>query len=176
MKKSYIIALIFIGILVIGMIAYYFISTYGPGSERAQMKKRVEYVLESYGAINHDDGTWSTYSNNPADLQANVSAKSMAVMFKKGSYEDEKEARESLLVGVIFDIDKVEKKDGKYVVTVELTLPDKRVDTCYFLFEKKLGDWEMDPRCIELAVYVGNGYGQKEVNSLMDILDLVTSM
>ena len=80
MKKSYIIALIFIGILVIGMIAYYFISTYGPGSERAQMKKRVEYVLESYGAINHDDGTWSTYSNNPADLQANVSAKSMAVI------------------------------------------------------------------------------------------------
>ena len=46
MKKSYKIALVFIILAVVGIIAYYFISTYGPGSERAQIKKRVEYVLE----------------------------------------------------------------------------------------------------------------------------------
>lgn len=172
MKKSYIIALIFIGIIVIGMIAYYFISTYGPGSEHAQIKKRVEYVLESYGAINNNKGTWSTYSDNPADLQANVSCKSLAIMFDKGTFEEEEEARSYLLMGVIFDIEKVEKIDGKYAVTVELTRADKSDGICYFVFEKKTGEWVLDPSCIELAVYVGNGVAGTG-SMLLDLKDLI---
>ena len=173
MKKSYIIASsIFLGLAVIGMIAYYCISTYGPGSDRAQMKKRVEYVLESYGAINHNSGTWSTYKPNEGDLRANVSSKSLCSMIKRETYETEAEARKAILLGVIFDIEEVKRYDDKYVVTVNLTRTDKTDGICYFIFERKTGEWVLDGRCIELAAYVGNGMGGSG-STLLDLQQIL---
>ena len=87
MKKSYIVALIFIGLCVIGMIVYHVVSTYGPGSENAQMKKRVEYALEAYGALNDGSSTWSTYTPTEADLACHVSCKNLCRMFDRGDYK-----------------------------------------------------------------------------------------
>ena len=175
MKKSYIAALIFIGVTLIAIIAYYFISTYGPGSENAQMKKRVEYILESYGAINSKDGTWSNYKPLETDLVGDTSAKGLASMVKRPRYDTEKETREGLLLGDTFKIEEVEKKDDYYVVTVTLKRVDGTNGTTYFIFEKIKGEWVLDPSCIDTAVYVGNGIGGSG-DIIGDILDYVIAM
>ena len=175
MKKSYIIALIFIGVTLIGFIAYYFISTYGPGSENAQMKKRVEYVLEAYGAINSKDGTWSTYDPGEDDLQSGSSAKSLASAVKRPRYDTEKETREGLLLGVLFTIEKVEKEEDYYLVTVTMKRMDGTNGTTYFIFEKVKGEWILNPECIDSAVLVGNGIGGSG-DIIGDILDIALTL
>lgn len=173
MKKSYKIALVFIILVVVGIVAYHFISTYGPGSERAQIKKRVEYVLESYGAINHNKGTWSSYSPDGSDLNFGGSCRDLCVSLRNEKYDNEEDARYALLAGVIFDIDDVEKKDDYYIVTVKLTCRDKTESVAYFIFEKKLGEWVLDVRCVEQAVYAGNGIGGSG-STLMDIMSILS--
>ncbi|MBR3032972.1 MAG: hypothetical protein IKH92_08135 [Clostridiales bacterium] len=172
MKKKYIVALVFIVLAVIGMIAYYCISTYGPGSERAQMKKRVEYVLESYGAINHNKSTWSNYSPDGSDLKLGSSCRTLCSSLRNETYESEDDARAALLTGVVFDIDDVEKNDGNYVVTVKLTRKDKTDGVCYFIFERTGGGWELKSQCLEQAIYVGNGIGGTG-STLMDLLSML---
>lgn len=173
MKKSYKIALVFIILAVVGIIAYYFISTYGPGSERAQIKKRVEYVLESYGAINHNKGTWSTYSPDGSDLKIGGSFRSLCASLKNETYDNEDDARYALLAGVIFDIDKVEKEEEYYIVTVDLTCRDKQNTVCYFIFERKSGEWVLNRQCVEQAVYAGNGIGGTG-STLLDIMQILS--
>ena len=109
MKKSYIIALIFIGVVLIGMVAFYFLNKYGPGSDNAQVKKRVEYILESYGAINHNSSTWSNYKPLETDLDIGTDCISLCYTLRKERYDTEELARQSILQGVVFDIEKVEK-------------------------------------------------------------------
>lgn len=175
MKKKYIAAIICIILAVIGMIVYYCLSTYGPGSERAQIKKRVEYILESYGAVNHNRGTWSNYSPDGSDLKMGVSCSSLCSSLRNETYNNEDDARSALLVGVIFDIDDVERKDDKYIVTVNLTRKDKTDGVCYFIFSRESGEWKLNSQCVEQAIYVGNGLGGSG-STLLDIMDILSGL
>lgn len=171
MKKSNLIALIIIIVALVSIIGVYYVTTYGPLSERAQIKKRVEYVMESYGAENDGKSTWSTYSPDGSDLKTDLSYTALCVQFERGEYDTEEEAHANLLTGVVFDIDSVEKKDGLYVVTVNLDLPNETADrVCYFVFEKVSGDWVLDKQCIEQAIYAGNGIGGS-TGVITDIFD-----
>lgn len=172
MKKSYIVAIIIIGVIVLGILGYGWFTSYGPGSDRAQVKKRVECCLESCGAINHNRSTWSTYKPDETDLELGLSAISLCSYLDKGNFEDEELAREALLMGVIFDIDDVTRNDDTYVVTVELKRVDGSVGKCYFVFEKNFGSWDLYESCLENAVYVGNGYGGDSGN----LVDMVYSL
>lgn len=175
MKKSYIIALIFIGVVLIGMVAFYFLNKYGPGSDNAQVKKRVEYILESYGAINHNSSTWSNYKPLETDLDIGTDCISLCYTLRKERYETEELARQSILQGVVFDIEKVEKKDQYMIVTVELTCVDKTKGTCYFVFERTNGIWQLDPGYVREALYVGNGIGGTGT-IVGDILDYLAAL
>ena len=177
MKKSYIIALICIVVVVVGIIVYHLISTYGPGSENAQMKKRVEYLLESYGAKNDKSGTWSSYDPKEEDLDIGTPATHLCSVLERGKYETEEEAREHLLAGVYFKIEKVEKENGYYMVEVTMIRLDQSRGTCYILFEydKLKGEWVLLPESAEQAMYVGNGIGGSG-DIASDILDYVISL
>ncbi|MBP5416220.1 MAG: hypothetical protein J6Y58_01725 [Clostridiales bacterium] len=172
MKKRYIVAIVCILLAVAGMITYYCISTYGPGSDRAQIKKRVEFILESYGAINHNKGTWSSYSPDGSDLKMGASCKDLCLSLRNETYDNEDDARKALLVGVIFDIDEVEKREDKYVVTVKLTRKDKTDGFCYFVYYRQSAEWKLNSQCVEQAVYVGNGLGGSG-STLLDIMDIL---
>ena len=177
MKKSYIITLIVIGVVIVGIIIFHLISTYGPGSENAQMKKRVEYVLESYGAKNDKSGTWSTYKPKETDLDIGASAISLCSAFNRGRFDTEEEARTHLLAGVYYKIDEVKKEGHTFVVSVVMIRLDQTRGTCYFIFEydKLKGEWVLDPETAELAMYVGNGIGGSG-DLAGDILDAVISL
>lgn len=175
MKKSYIVALIFIGVVLVGMIAYYFINKYGPGSDNAQVKKRVEYILESYGAKNHNSSTWSNFKPLETDLDAGYDAIYLCKTLRKETYDDEEIARKSILQGVVFDIEKVEKKDLNIIVTVEMTCVDKSTGTCCFVFERANGMWQLDPGYVMQALYVGNGIGGSG-SIVGDILDYISAL
>ncbi|MBO4687347.1 MAG: hypothetical protein J5636_02430 [Clostridiales bacterium] len=177
MKKSYIVALICIGVVVIGMIAFYFISTYGPGSENAEIKKRVEYLLESYGARNDKSGTWSSYEPKEEDLDIGDSAIYLCKTLKRGKYETEEEARANLLAGVYFKIDKVEKEGKTYVVTVTMTRLDQSWGTAYIIFDydQLKGEYVLMKESGVQAMYVGNGIGGSG-DIAGDILDYVISL
>ena len=176
MKKSYIIALICIVVVVIGIIVYHLVSTYGPGSENAQIKKRVEYLLESYGARNDKSGTWSTYDPKEEDLDIGESAIYLCKSLKRGKYETE-EARENLLAGVYFKIDKVEKEENTYLVTITMTRLDQSKGTAYIIFDydQLKGEWILMHESAVQAMYVGNGIGGSG-DIVGEILDYVTSL
>ena len=175
MKKSYIVALIFIGVVLIGMVAFYFINKYGPGSDTAQVKKRVEYILESYGAVNHNGSTWSNYKPLETDLDCGVDPISLCYTLRKERYETEDLARKSILQGVVFDIDSVKEKDGYMIVTVDMTCVDKSKGTCYFVFERSAGMWKLDTTYVLQALYIGNGIGG--TGTLVgDILDYIAAL
>jgi tRNA-binding EMAP/Myf-like protein len=78
-----------------------------------------------------------------------------------------------LLAGVIFDIDKVEKEEEYYIVTVDLTCRDKQNTVCYFIFERKSGEWVLNRQCVEQAVYAGNGIGGTG-STLLDIMQILS--
>ncbi|MBQ5967249.1 MAG: hypothetical protein IJL60_05675 [Clostridiales bacterium] len=172
MKKSYIVAIIILGVIVLGMLGYGWYTSYGPGSDKAQVKKRVEYCLESCGGINHNRSTWSTYKPEETDLELGTSAINLCSYLDKGDFEDEELARQALLMGVIFDIDEVNRRDDTYIVTVELKRVDGTTGKCYFIFDKKFGSWDLNKSCLENAVYVGNGYG----GDSGDLMNLVFSL
>ena len=176
MKKSYIIAIIVIAVVVLGMLGYGWFTSYGPGSTRAQLKKRVEYCLESCGAINHNGSTWSTYKCDESDLDLGMSAIDLCQSLGKGNFEDEELAREALMMGVIFDIDEIDTKDDYYIVTVDLTLADGTNSKCYFVFEKKFGSWDLDKSCLYSAVYAGNGYGGYGGSFLDMVFDILEAL
>ncbi len=176
MKKSYIIATIIIGVVVLGMLGYGWYTSYGPGSVKAQLKKRVECCLESCGAINHNRSTWSTYKPDESDLELGPSAISLCKYLDKGTFEDEELARQALLMGVIFDIDDVKRNDDLYIVTVELTRADGSVGICYFVFEKNFGSWDLNELSLENAVYIGNGYGSDASGFIDLVFDLLKAL
>lgn len=177
MKKSYIIALICIAVVVIGIIVYHVVSTYGPGSENAQIKKRVEYLLESYGARNDKGDTWSTYDPKEEDLDIGESAIYLCKTLKRGKYDTEEEAREHLLAGCYFKIEKVEKEDKTYLVTLRITRLDQSYGTAYIIFDydQLKGEWVLMPESAVQAMYVGNGIGGSG-DIVGDILDYVVSL
>ena len=176
MKKSYIVAIIILGVIVLGILGYGWFTSFGPGSDKAQVKKRVEYCLESCGGINHNGSTWSTYKPDETDLKLQSSAINLCKRFDKGTFEDEELARQALLMGVIFDIDDVTRKDDVYVVTVELKRLDGTIGKTYFIFEKNFGSWDLNESCLENAVYVGNGYGGESGNIVDLVFDLLGSL
>ena len=176
MKKSYIIALIIIGVIVLGVLGYGWFTSYGPGSDKAQVKKRVEYCLESCGAINHNGSTWSTYKPDESDLEIGLSPISLCNFLGKEKFEDEELARQALLMGVIFDIDDVTRRDDTYIVTVELKRLDGSTGKTYFVFNKNFGSWDLNPSCLENAIYVGNGYGGDSGNLVDMVLGLLGTL
>lgn len=159
MKKSYIVASILIVLVVIGMIAFAIYNKYGPNSDQAILKGRVEYMLESCGALNAKEDTWSNYKPNDMDLNT-IDPMYLAAYLGKTGYTNAQEARETLLQGVFFEITEVKNRDGKYTIMVEFTRPDQSKTKAFFVFVKEAGGWAMDSTSyLETAIYVGNGIG-----------------
>ena len=174
MKKSYIIASIAIAVVFIGILGYYLFDKYGPGSDKAMMKGRIEYMLESCGCINKGKDTWSNYKGDPKHI-AISNPRELAEYLHNEKFNSDEDARKSLMLGSYFKIKDTTHKDDYYVFTVEIIRSDGSTADALFVFEKQGSSWVMDNRSLENAVYIANGQ-PGDVTSIGGILDLVTSL
>ncbi len=174
MKKSYIIASIAIAVVFVAILGVYLFDKYGPGSDKAMLKGRIEYMLESCGCINKGKDTWSNYKGNPNHITIS-NPRLMAESLHNEKFDSDDAARASLMLGTYFKIKDTTHKDNYYVFTVEIIRKDGSTGNALFVFEKQGGSWVMDDYCLENAVYIANGRAG-DVTSIGGILDLVTSL
>ena len=174
MKKSYIIASIAIAVVFIGILGFYLFDKHGPGSDKAMLKGRIEYMLESCGCINKGKDTWSNYKGNPNHI-AISNPQLMAERLHDEKFDSDEAALASLMLGSYYKIKDTNHDDNVYVITVEIIRKDGSTGNVLFVFQKQGGSWVMENDCLERAVYIANGQ-PGDVTSIGGILDLVTSL
>ena len=131
--------------------------------------------MKEYGANESGSSSWSNYKKNENDLHLDKgSAVEICKILGKGDFEKEEDARQFVLRGVSYSLDKCEIYDDTAIVTVEMELPDKLSAKGTFTFIYSTGDWKIDPSSVYSVIMAGNGIGGSG-NHITDIFDALAS-